>query len=65
MRGIGKVVRASNGRRYIEILVPCPKCGGEAGKHVDLPDDAPEGFIAFLDTKGKIQYVEEDPHDYR
>jgi len=62
---LGTVIKVSNGRKYVEILILCPNCGAEAGKIADLPDDAPEGFIAFIDTHGVIRYVEEDPHDYR
>lgn len=66
--GLGKVAKAGNGKKYIEILCACPKCGEEAGHIEILPDsmqDTPEGFIAFLDSTGKLSFVEEDPHDYR
>ncbi len=68
MAGLGKVETAANGKKYITITCLCPKCGTEAGHIEILPDsmqDIPEGFIAFLDSSGKLSFVEEDPHDYR
>lgn len=38
------------------------------GVSIELPDcfnEVPVGFIAYIDEEGKIQVMEEDPHDYR
>lgn len=67
-RGLGTVMKAGNGKKYIEIHCSCPRCGEDAAHIEILPDsmqDTPEGFIAFLDTTGKLSFVEEDPHGYR
>jgi hypothetical protein len=63
-RGLGVVIAGPTGKKAIAIS--CSKC---CGRHLEiLPDsmqDIPEGFIAFLDSTGKLSFVEEDPHDYR
>jgi hypothetical protein len=67
VRGLGIVAKSPNGKKYIEIMSSCPQCGTQTGHIEILPDsmqDIPEGFIAFLDSSGKLSFVEEDPHDY-
>jgi len=54
----GKVIRHETG---------CPKCGEQVLDAFECPDhlkDAPDGFIVYIDSDGRLQAME-DPHDYR
>lgn len=61
-------VTPRNGHKFIKISVSCPECGMEAVRIIDLPEslkDIPDGFLVYVDDKGQLQALEEDPHDYR
>jgi hypothetical protein len=54
--------------KMIRIAVTCQKCHEEAETAIECPDcfkDVPDGFLVYVDDKGQLQVMEEDPHDYR
>jgi len=46
----------------------CDTCQKDIQTGIELPEsmkDIPDGFIIYVDDKGQLQAMEEDPHDYR
>ena len=47
------------------IMIHTSPYGGSPS--IPLPEifnDVPVGFIAYLDSKGQVRFMDEDPHDY-
>lgn len=70
---LGIVYTGGTGIKFIQGKCPhCPnnpQLGGRVGGIIiQVPEDrqdVPDGFIAYLDRTGMLQFTEEDPHDYR
>jgi hypothetical protein len=54
--------------RMIAQSIWCDTCQKDIETGLELPEslkDVPDGFIIYVDDKGQLQAMEEDPHDYR
>jgi hypothetical protein len=54
---LGTITTAKDGRRYIVITTPCPACGAEAGRILDLPcvlSNEPDGRIIYVGDLGVL-----------
>lgn len=54
--------------KIIVRLTWCDTCKKDIETGIEMPEsmkDTPDGFIVYVDDNGRLQVMEEDPHDYR